>query len=98
MLGLVVGHETRIDVMTQVGSGLIVVEKSLIEEVAENRVGRAQLTLQRQGVFLAHLIVDIDIGILGIVLFTRLLFTAASGVIRQFVWILAHLIHVIAGR
>ena len=98
MLGLVVGHETRIDVMTQVGSGLIVVEKSLIEEVAENRVGRAQLTLQRQGVFLAHLIVDIDIGILGIVIFTRLLFTAASSVIRQFVWILAHLIHVIAGR
>ena len=98
MLGLVVGHETRIDVMTQVGSGLIVVEKSLIEEVAENRVGRAQLTLLRQGVFLAHLIVDIDIGILGIVLFTRLLFTAASSVIRQFVWILAHLIHVIAGR
>ena len=98
MLGLVVGHETRIDVMTQVGSGLIVVEKSLIEEVAENRVGRAQLTLQRQGVFLAHLIVYIDIGILGIVLFTRLLFTAASSVIRQFVWILAHLIHVIAGR
>ena len=98
MLGLVVGHETRIDVMTQVGSGLIVVEKSLIEEVAENRVSRAQLTLQRQGVFLAHLIVDIDIGILGIVIFTRLLFTAASSVIRQFVWILAHLIHVIAGR
>ena len=97
MLGLVVGHETRIDVMTQVGSGLIVIEKSLIEEVAENRVGRAQLTLQRQGVF-AHLIVDIDIGILGIVLFTRLLFTAASSVIRQFVWILAHLIHVIARR
>ena len=98
MLRLVIGNETCIDIMTQVGSDLIIIEKSLIEEVAENRVGRAQLTLQRQGVFLAHLIVDIDIGILGIVLFTRLLFTAASSVIRQFVWILAHLIHVIAGR
>ena len=96
MLRLVVSHEARIDIMTQVGSDLIVVEESFIEEVAENGVGRAQLALQRQGISLAHLVVDVDVGILGIVILTRLLFTAASGIIRQFVWILAHIVHVVA--
>ena len=95
MLRLIVCHIACIDVMAQVGRNLIVVHISLVEEVAEHGIGRTKFTGQCDGILLAHLIVDVDVGVLGVVLLAWLNL-AARCIVGQLERILAHAVHVIA--
>ena len=94
-LRLVVGRVGTVDVVRQVGGSLVVVVIAFVEEVAEDAGCVGQFTLQGYGVFMAHDVVDVDVGIFAVVFNVDDL--GARGVVGQFIGVAAHLVEVVAG-
>ena len=96
MLGLIVCHVSRIDVMREVGGYLIVVVISLIKECAEGGRSVCQSLLVSHRVVVRHGIVYVDVSVFAFVRFVRS--NLAARIFRAFhaVGVAAHFVEVVA--
>ena len=95
MLGLVVGDESAVDVVGEVGGELVVVVVALVKEVAEARGGVGEFGLEFGRIFFTDDEVDVDVGVFGVILYLGFLLRGGAFV-GQFVRTSAQFVEVVA--
>ena len=95
VLGLVVGDESAVDVVGEVGGELVVVVVALVKEVAEARGGVGEFGLEFGRIFFTDDEVDVDVGVFGVILYLGFLLRGGAFV-GQFVRTSAQFVEVVA--